>query len=100
MPQSEPEDSAVVLKLIVRNHPGVMSHVCGLFARRALNVDGIICLPTRDSTRSTVLLMVSEDERLEQMIAQIDKLEDVLEIHRAPDARQAFAAVAGHLKSL
>jgi len=46
---------------------------------------------------ATVLLMVNEDERLEQMIAQIDKLEDVLEIHRAPGAREAFISVAGHL---
>jgi acetolactate synthase-1/3 small subunit len=27
------------LELIVANHPGVMSHVCGLFARRALPGD-------------------------------------------------------------
>jgi len=38
--------------VIVRNHPGVMSHVCGLFARRAFNVEGIICLPMRDASRS------------------------------------------------
>ena len=25
----------VILELTVRNHPGVMTHVCGLFARRA-----------------------------------------------------------------
>src|SRR5713226_2805768 len=97
MPQIESRDDNAVLRLIVRNHPGVMSHVCGLFARRAFNVEGIICLPMRDASRSTVLLMVNEDERLEQMIAQIDKLEDVLEIHRAPGAREAFISVAGHL---
>ena len=100
MPQTESKDGAVVLRLLVRNHPGVMSHVCGLFARRAFNVEGIICLPIRGSTRSIVLLMVNEDDRLEQMIAQIVKLEDVLEIQRAPNARPAFAAVAGCLESL
>ncbi len=35
----------VILELTVRNHPGVMTHVCGLFARRAFNVEGILCLP-------------------------------------------------------
>ena len=30
-------ERGTVLRLLVRNHPGVMSHVCGLFARRAFN---------------------------------------------------------------
>jgi acetolactate synthase-1/3 small subunit len=35
----------VVLELGVANHPGVMSHICNLFARRAFNVEGILCMP-------------------------------------------------------
>jgi len=97
MPQIESRDDKAVLRLIVRNHPGVMSHVCGLFARRAFHVEGIICFADARCQPQHVLLMVNEDERLEQMIAQIDKLEDVLEIHRAPGAREAFISVAGHL---
>jgi acetolactate synthase-1/3 small subunit len=98
---SAPSDhraARTVLKLIVRNHPGVMSHVCGLFARRAFNLEGVICVssPT-DSQQSIMLLMVNEDARLEQLVRQIDKLEDVLEIHRAPEASAAFDAVAGDL---
>jgi acetolactate synthase-1/3 small subunit len=34
-----------VLELDVNNHPGVMSHVVGLFSRRAYNVEGILCMP-------------------------------------------------------
>ena len=34
-----------VLELTVNNHPGVMSHVCGLFSRRGYNVEGILCMP-------------------------------------------------------
>src|SRR5262249_3917593 len=94
---SEPTFSpcnGAILRLLVRNHPGVMSHICGLFARRAFNVEGILCLPVGDSARSIILLVVNKDERLEQLIRQLGKLEDVLEVHRAPEARQAFAAVA------
>ena len=87
-----------VLRLLVRNHSGVMSHVCGLFARRGFNVEGILCLPVADGTRSVILLVVDEDERLEQVIRQLAKLEDVREIHRAPEARKAFAAVATWLR--
>jgi acetolactate synthase-1/3 small subunit len=87
----------VVLRLHVRNHPGVMSHVCGLFARRAFNVEGILCLPVGDGTRSAILLLVHDDERLEQMVRQLRKLEDVVDIERANEAREAFAAAQPHL---
>jgi acetolactate synthase-1/3 small subunit len=88
---------AAVVRLQVRNHAGVMSHVCGLFARRGFNVEGILCLPIGDGQRSAILLLVNEDERLEQMIRQLRKLEDVLDIERAPGARAAYTEVAAHL---
>jgi acetolactate synthase-1/3 small subunit len=89
--------TGAVLRLRVRNHPGVMSHVCGLFARRAFNVDGILCLAVDDGARSVVLLLVREDTRLEQMMRQLRKLEDVIEVERSPEAEGAFAAIAGWL---
>jgi len=88
-----------VLRLLVRNHPGVMSHVCGLFARRAFNVEAILCLPVEDGQRSVILLLVDEDERLEQMIRQLEKLEDVLEITREEDGHEPFEAMARYLAS-
>ena len=89
---------SAILRLLVRNHPGVMSHVCGLFARRGFNVEGILCLPVNDGTCSVILLVVNEEERLEQLIRQLRKLEDVLEIHRAPEAREVFAAAGRWLR--
>jgi acetolactate synthase-1/3 small subunit len=85
---------SAILRLLVRNHPGVMSHVCGLFARRGFNVEGILCLPVGDGTCSVILLVVNEEERLEQLMRQLCKLEDVIEIRRAPEAHEVFA-VAG-----
>jgi len=90
--------NGLVLRLVVRNHPGVMSHVCGLFARRGFNLEGILCMPVGDSTRSLILLVVDEDQRLEQLIRQLRKLEDVLHIERTPEARAAFAVAAGWLR--
>ena len=72
----------VILELTVRNHPGVMTHVCGLFARRAFNVEGILCLPIHGSYHSRIWLLVNDDQRLEQMMSQIDKLEDVVKVAR------------------
>lgn len=99
-PQPEahrPTRRGVVLRLLVRNHPGVMSHVCGLFARRAFNVDGILCMPVGDGTRSVVLLLVHEDDRLEQVVRQLRKLEDVVEVGPLPGGHDAFETAALHL---
>ena len=89
--------TGVVLRLVVRNHPGVMSHVSGLFARRAFNVEGILCVPVGNGTRSAILLLVPEDQRLEPLVRQLRKLEDVLEIHRDDAGRAAFAVVASQV---
>jgi acetolactate synthase-1/3 small subunit len=71
-----------VLELEVNNHAGVMSHVVGLFSRRAYNVEGILCMPVGDGRSSRVWLMVTEEARLEQMVRQLGKLEDVLCVRR------------------
>ena len=92
-----PEERGIVLRLLVRNHPGVMSHVCGLFARRAFNVEGILCMPVGDGTRSVALFLVHEDERVEQLVRQLRKLEDVIEVAPLPDGRAAFDSAARHL---
>ena len=71
-----------VLEIDVNNHPGVMSHVVGLFSRRAYNVEGILCLPVGGGDRSRIWLLVNEDQRLPQMIKQVAKLEDVIALRR------------------
>ena len=71
-----------VLELEVNNHAGVMSHVVGMFSRRAYNVEGILCMPVGSGQTSRIWLMVSEDARLEQMVKQVMKLEDVLAVRR------------------
>ena len=71
-----------VLELDVNNHAGVMSHVVGLFSRRAYNVEGILCMPVGDGSKSRIWLLVNEDDRLEQMVRQVEKLEDVLAVRR------------------
>ena len=76
------EKKWLVLELTVNNHPGVMSHVCGMFSRRAFNVEGILCMPIGDATHSRIWLLVNQDSRLEQMVKQLEKLEDVLSVRR------------------
>jgi acetolactate synthase-1/3 small subunit len=84
------DKSKSVLELTVNNHPGVMSHVCGLFSRRAFNVEGILCMPIGDGDRSRIWLLVNEDERLENMIQQLLRLEDVLDVSRHSAEHKVF----------
>jgi acetolactate synthase-1/3 small subunit len=87
--------SRAVMEIDVNNHPGVMSHVVGLFSRRAYNVEGILCLPVDNGQQSRIWLLVNEDIRLAQMIKQVEKLEDVISVRR----HTADHAVFGQLEA-
>ncbi len=84
-----------ILELTVDNHPGVMSHVCGLFSRRAFNVDGILCLPLDDIKTSQIWLRVQEGERLSQVESQLQKLQDVHSVRRHPPDHAVFDHMQG-----
>ncbi len=84
-----------ILELTVNNHPGVMSHIAGLFARRAFNVDGILCMPVGDGTRSRIWLRVQESARLDQMTRQLEKLIDVEAVRRHGAEHGVFQQLEG-----
>ncbi len=84
-----------ILELTVDNHPGVMSHVCGLFSRRAFNVDGILCMPLSDNKTSQIWLRVQETERLAQVESQLHKLHDVHSVKRHPPDHAVFDHMQG-----
>ena len=73
------------LELVVRNHPGVMVHVASLFARRAFNLEGILCGPLGRDNLSCMMLLLGADARLDQVVQQLKKLQDVLEVHERPE---------------
>jgi acetolactate synthase I/III small subunit len=89
-PCTTPSPPSAVLELTVKNHPGVMSHICGLFARRAFNVDGILCMPIGEGSTSRIWLRVREDLRLEQLLRQMRKLADVSEVRRHDAEHEVF----------
>ena len=82
-----------MLELRVHNHPGVMSHICGLFSRRAFNVEKILCLPMGSGGESRIWLTVNDDHRLDQIIKQVMKLEDVLEVREAGPEEEVFGGL-------
>lgn len=70
----------IIIELLVKNHPGVMSHITGLFARRAYNLEGILCGQIGNGENSKMYLLVNDDESLDQICKQLSKLYDVIEV--------------------
>jgi len=69
------------LSVLVENSPGVLARVAALFSRRGYNIDSLAVGPTQDShiSRMTIVINV-EGHALEQVIAQTNKLINVLSI--------------------
>ena len=78
-----------LIELLVRNHSGVMSHITGLFARRAFNLEGILCAHIGDGSTSKMFLLVKNDSVLNQIVKQLEKLYDVLEVSIHQDYDQS-----------
>lgn len=91
--QNQNIPNIAVLELTVNNHPGVMSHICGLFSRRAYNVEGIVCIPMEGGVTSKMWLQVNEELKLEQIIKQVNKLPDVLCVSRHDEGHRVFERV-------
>lgn len=88
----------LTIELNVANHPGVMSHITGLFSRRGFNLEGILCGRTGDGEKSVIFLLVNDGEQLEQIVHQLEKLYDVesLIIHKTFNA-DAFSKIRDYL---
>lgn len=90
----------VALQLTVNNHPGVMSHVCGLFARRTFNVEGILVTPIGDGSTCSMWLIVAGNASIEQMVKQVRKLRDVLDVKTLAIDGNAFESLAACMNNL
>lgn len=83
------------LSVLVNNQPGVLARVAGLFSRRGFNIESLSVGPTDFPQRSHMVIVVNvDDQPLEQVTKQLNKLIDVLSIveiepltesHRLPD---------------
>lgn len=70
-----------ILSLLVENTAGVTSHISGLFSRRGYNIDSFSAGVTADPRFTRITIVSTGDEQvLEQIKKQLEKLEDVLNI--------------------
>jgi acetolactate synthase-1/3 small subunit len=96
---ASPDIRRVALELTVNNHQGVMSQICGLFARRGYNVEGIVCMPIGSGEYSRIWLLADEEQRLDQIVKQVSKLADVLDVRHTVTDHPVFVLPKDLLKS-
>jgi acetolactate synthase-1/3 small subunit len=70
-----------LLSVLVENKSGVLTRVASLFARRGYNIFSLAVAPTDDERFSRISIVVDvESAPLEQIVNQLDKLINVVEI--------------------
>lgn len=70
-----------VFQLLVDNTSGVLSRIAGLFSRRGYNIESITAGVTADPRFTRITIVTSgEDEILDQIEKQVEKLIDVRDI--------------------
>ena len=83
-----PEYRYHTLVVTVENKSGVLARVAGLFARRGFNIESLAVAPTDDDRFSRLTIVVDlESAPLDQVIKQLDKLVNVVEIRELHPGR-------------
>ncbi|MFT3969871.1 MAG: acetolactate synthase small subunit [Micropruina sp.] len=76
------------LSVLVENKPGVLARIAGLFARRGYNIESLAVGPTErpELSRITLQVGVENQQFLEQITKQLNKLLEVLKIVELEDS--------------
>jgi acetolactate synthase-1/3 small subunit len=70
-----------IISIQLENEPGVLSRVSGLFSARGFNIESLTVATTNDPTMSRMTIVsVGNDNIIEQIIKQLDKLIDVVKV--------------------
>ncbi|ATZ61824.2 MAG: acetolactate synthase small subunit [Methanosarcinales archaeon Met12] len=69
------------LSVLVKNRPGVLARVSGLFSRRGYNIDSLSVGLTQNPDVSRMTIVVAGDDHVvEQVVKQLNKLIDVIKV--------------------
>ena len=74
--------STYTLSVQVSNRPGVLARVAGLISRRGFNIESLAVGPTEkpDVSRMTVVANLPDEQVLEQLVKQLNKLIEVYKV--------------------
>jgi acetolactate synthase-1/3 small subunit len=70
------------ISMVVENKFGVLTRIAGLFSGRGYNIDTLNVGPTEDPKTSRMTVVTrGDDATLEQIVKQLNKLPDIIEVH-------------------
>ncbi|MBN2036128.1 MAG: acetolactate synthase small subunit [Chitinispirillaceae bacterium] len=73
--------STHILSLLVENRHGALSRIANLFSGRGYNISSLTVAETEDASVSRMTIVVAGDEEiLEQIVKQLNKLIDVIKV--------------------
>lgn len=75
-----------IISILLENESGALSRVAGLFSARGYNIESLTVAPTNDETLSRLTLVTTgNDQVIEQIEKQLNKLVDVVKLHDLTD---------------
>ena len=70
------------ISVLVENKFGALTRIAGLFSGRGFNIDTLNVAPTQDAETSQMTIVTrGDDATVTQIVRQLQKLTDVLEVH-------------------
>ncbi len=70
-----------IISILMENESGALSRVAGLFSARGYNIESLTVAPTEDPSLSRMTLVTrGNDEIIEQITKQLNKLIDVVKL--------------------
>ena len=70
-----------IISVLLENESGALSRVAGLFSARSFNIESLSVAPSEDTSASRMTIVTSgSDSVIEQIVKQLDKLIDVIEV--------------------
>jgi acetolactate synthase-1/3 small subunit len=77
-----------VIAMLVEDQPGVLTRIAGMFARRGYNIDTItVGKTTKKGVSKMVITVIGDDNTLEQVQKQINKLIDTIKVMEMPSEK-------------
>ncbi len=84
-----------IISALVENKPGVLFAVSNMFRRRGYNIDSISVGPVERKDTARMTITVSSDEKtVGQMIKQLDKLIDVIDVRNLSRSNSVIRELA------
>ncbi|QPK61509.1 acetolactate synthase small subunit [Methylomonas sp. LL1] len=76
-----------IISILIENEAGALSRVAGLFSARGYNIESLTVAPTEDASLSRMTLVTrGNDDVIEQITKQLNKLIDVVKLIDLADA--------------